>query len=232
MRLDKYLAHAGVGTRKQVKILIRKKHIRVNGVICNKDDAKINEFEDKVCIDGEDIQYQSVVYLMLNKPKGVVSATKDNVYPTVFDCIDAHLPKGCFPVGRLDVDTEGLVIICNNGKLAHDILSPKKHVDKVYEVETSKKITQTAVKQLEEGSILLDGILLKPAHVERLDDTHMRLTICEGKFHQVKRMFLATDNEVVYLKRIRIGNLALDDTLQVGEWRYLHDEEIEGLLHG
>lgn len=230
MRLDKYLAHAGIGTRKEVKMLIRKKHICVNGIVCAKDDTKINEKKDTITFDGEDVSYEPIVYIMLNKPKGVVSATIDEFHATVFDCIDAILPNDCFPVGRLDIDTEGLIFICNNGKLGHDLLSPKKHVDKTYYVALDHALNNEHIKMLESGTIVLDDVCIQPACVEVIDDTHIYLTICEGKYHQIKRMMHAVGNEVVYLKRIRMGNLYLDESLQPGEWRYLHDEEVALLL--
>lgn len=229
MRLDKYLAHAGIGTRKEVKLLIRKKHICVNGVVCVKDDTKINEHEDVITLDGEDVSYESIVYIMMNKPQGVVSATIDDMHATVFDCIDAILPNDCFPVGRLDIDTEGLLLICNDGKLGHDLLSPKKHVDKTYFVELDHVLRDEDIKKLESGTIVLDDVCLQPARVEVIDDTHIHLTIREGKYHQVKRMMHAVDNEVVFLKRIRMGSLTLDESLEPGEWRYLSDEEVEAL---
>lgn len=229
MRLDKYLAHAGIGTRKEVKQLIRKKHICVNGKICSKDDVHIQEDSDIVSLDGANITYQSIVYIMLNKPKGVISATMDELHATVFDCIDAILPNDCFPVGRLDIDTEGLLLICNDGKLAHDLLSPRKHVDKTYYVEIDHALTNADKERLENGSIVLDDVNLKEASVEQIDTCSLYLTIKEGKYHQVKRMLEAVDNEVVYLKRVRMGSLRLDEQLAVGEWRYLHDDEIEDL---
>ena len=226
MRLDKYLAHAGIGTRKEVKLLIRKKHICVNGEICTKDDTHIDENHDQITFDGEDISYESVVYLMLYKPAGVISATIDDMHATVFDCIDALLPTDCFPVGRLDIDTEGLLLITNDGKLAHDLLSPKKHVMKTYYVEAQEPLTQEDLNLLESGTIVLDDEVLQPAKAERIDDTHIHLSIQEGKYHQVKRMFHAVHNEVVYLKRITMGPLSLDEQLALGEWRYLSDEEV------
>lgn len=226
MRLDKYLAHAGIGTRKQVKLLIRKKHICVNGSICNKDDTKIREYEDRITLDGEDITYEPKVYIMLNKPQGVVCATVDELHATVFDCIDALLPKDCFSVGRLDIDTEGLLLICNDGKLAHALLSPKKHVDKTYDVTMAHALSPQDIHKLESGTIRLDEVYIQPAQVEYIDSTFLRLTIREGKFHQVKRMLHAVDNEVLHLKRIRMGTLVLDHDLQPGAWRYLTKQEI------
>lgn len=229
MRLDKYLAHAGIGTRKQVKLLIRKKHICVNGIICNKDDTKIHEQVDRITLDGEDITYEPKVYIMLHKPQGVVCATVDELHTTVFECIDAILPNDCFPVGRLDIDTEGLLLICNDGKLAHALLSPKKHVDKTYEVTMAHALSYQDIHKLESGTIRLDEGCIQPAVVEYVDSTFLRLTIQEGRFHQVKRMLHAVNNEVLHLKRIRMGTLVLDCDLQPGTWRYLTKQEIAQL---
>lgn len=229
MRLDKYLAHAQVGTRKEVKLLIRKKHVTVNGEIVIKDDVHIDEVHDVVCVDGEEIYYETMVYLMLNKPSGVISATVDEVHETVLDCIGASLPKDCFPVGRLDIDTEGLLLITNDGKLSHFLLSPKHHVKKTYYVEMKNILSKEDIEILENGSIVLYEKVIKPAKVEVIDDYHCYLTIEEGRYHQVKRMMSAVGNEVLYLKRISMGSLRLDENLQTGEWRWLSEEEVQAL---
>lgn len=230
MRLDKYLAHAGLGSRKELKQLIRKGHVSINDVICKKDDMHIQE-EDIISLDGEVIRYQSVVYIMLNKPSDVVSATSDDRYPTVLDCIDEMIPKDCFPVGRLDLDSEGLLLITNDGVLAHDVLSPKKHVDKTYYVELEHALSDEDIALLESGTIVLDQNVLQCAHVKVIDDVIIHITIREGKYHQVKRMMEAVKNKVLYLKRISMGPLCLDETLAKGEWRYLSDEELASLKH-
>lgn len=229
MRLDKYLAHAGAGSRKEVKQWIRKRRVFVNGELCTKDDLHIDEVHDRITLDDQLVSYQKSVYVMLNKPKGVVSAVSDSTHHTVMDCIDAYLPMDCFPVGRLDIDTEGLLLICNDGKLAHDLLSPKKHVHKTYYVQLKNALQDIDITVLESGTLILDGTKLQPAKVERFDEFHVCITICEGKYHQVKRMFHAVHNEVVYLKRLSMGSLTLDSTLKSGEWRYLLEEEIEAL---
>lgn len=228
MRLDKYLAHAGLGSRKELKQLIRKGHVSINDVVCKKDDIHI-QHEDIITLDGEVISYQSVVYIMLNKPKDVVSATSDDRYPTVLDCIDAMIPNDCFPVGRLDLDTEGLLLITNDGTLAHDLLSPKKHVDKTYYVEIEHALCREDIDLLEGGTIVLDQNILQPAHVEVVSDRVIHITIREGKYHQVKRMLEAVNNKVTYLKRISMGPLSLDETLANGEWRYLSEQELASL---
>lgn len=229
MRLDKYLTHAGIGSRKEVKQYIRKGRVCVNGKLCKKDDTHIDETMDTIIFDGQMVEYQSTVYIMMNKPKGVVSATEDAYYETVMDLIDAPIPKDCFPVGRLDIDTEGLLLICNNGKLAHELLSPKKHVDKKYYTEIDAPLTEEDIHILTTGQIVLDDRKLQPATIEILQDNALYLTIHEGIYHQVKRMMEAVGHKVVYLKRVQMGNLELDETLEPGEWRYIRDDELRKL---
>ena len=228
MRLDKFLAHAGIGTRKEVKEFIRKKRVSVNGVIQKKDDVKIDELKDEVCGDGEVIRYQQFVYYMLNKPQGVVSATVDSQYKTVLECFDCYLPDDVFPVGRLDIDTEGLLLISNDGQLAHRLLSLKYHVDKTYYVKCEKEITDEMVKGLSQ-TIELKEEVYQPGVVEVISKDELYLTIQEGKFHQVKRMLHHVGNEVVFLKRVSFGPLKLDESLLPGEYRELSEEEIERL---
>jgi len=228
MRLDKLLAHAGYGTRKEVKALIKAKLVSVNGAAALKDKQQIDEFHDIVCVDGEPIQYAKFQFIMMNKPAGVICANRDDYHETIMDHFETFIGTDMFPVGRLDIDTEGLVLICNDGKLAHRLLSPKHHVDKCYEVHLEKPIDDEQLTKLSEPLDLGDFIT-QPAQYEVLSDTCIRLVIQEGKFHQVKRMMKAVDNEVVYLKRLRFGPLILDDTLEVGEWRYLTQSETEAL---
>ena len=229
MRLDKYLSHAGIGTRKEVKQLIRKKHVEVNGVLVSKDDTHV-ELDDEIMVDGEIIYYEPFVYLMLNKPNGVISATEDGEHQTVLDCFEGiTLPKGCFPVGRLDIDTEGLLLISNDGQLAHRLLSPKHHVAKTYYVEHEKSVSEKDIETLCNGSIIIDDKPVLEAAFEVIDEYASYLTIEEGRFHQVKRMFHAIDNEVLYLQRITMGPLVLDEDLAVGDWRPLSEEEIAAL---
>lgn len=230
MRLDKYLAYAGFGTRKEVKKMIRGKRVEVNGKICIKDDMHIDEQNDQVRVDDMDVTYTSQVYIMLNKPQGVISATQDAMHETVLDCIEDILPKDVFPVGRLDIDTEGLLLICNDGKLAHSLLAPKKHVSKRYYIELDHSISDEDINELKEG-ITIDEDLCVPGKITRIADDCIEMEIFEGKYHQVKRMMHAIRNEVVYLKRVQMGDLVLDETLEPGEYRYLSDEEIE-LLKG
>lgn len=227
-RLDKLLAHSGFGTRKEVKQLIKAKRISVNDSYQVKESMQIDEARDVVCVDDEVISYQKVSYLMLHKPDGVISATIDANHQTVMDCIEAFVGKDMFPVGRLDIDTEGLLLICNDGKLAHQLLSPKKHVKKVYYVELAHSLSIQDIQQLETG-IDLGDFTTQGAIVKGLSDCAIELTIYEGKFHQIKRMMEALDNHVVYLKRIQMGPLLLDKTLAPGEWRFLEEAEILAL---
>lgn len=226
IRLDKCLCHLGYGTRKDVKQIIRSKEVMINGVIVTKEDTKFDEENDVLIVQGIQVRYQEFVYIMLNKPQNVISATEDNVHATVLDCI-GDVTKGLFPVGRLDIDTVGLCLITNDGKLSHSLLSPKKHVNKTYYVEISKPLTEEHIKLLESG-ITIDGDeLCKPAIVKVIDDHSLELTISEGKYHQIKRMMVACDSEVTYLKRLTIGSLVLDNTLEEGDWRYCTEEEVE-----
>lgn len=229
IRLDKFLAHAGLGTRKEVKQLIRSKRIKVNDQLVRNDDLKINENQDVVMLDDEPISYEQTIYMMLNKPAGVISATFDEKQATVMNCFDEFIPLDAFPVGRLDIDTEGLLLITNDGALAHELLAPKKHVDKVYYVKLKEMISDEGIKALEAGIQINDEECCAPASVKQLSDTEIELTIHEGKFHQVKRMMHAIDNEVLYLKRLRMGTLKLDETLKCGEYRPLTKEEINEL---
>ena len=228
MRLDKYLAHAGFGTRKQVKEFVRKGYVLVNDVVVKKDDIKIDEKKDVVVVDGQVVEFEQDVYIMLNKPQGVISATEDDRYETVLDCIGTAR-NDLFPVGRLDIDTEGLLLITNDGVLAHDLLSPKKHVDKIYEVHLDQPWNPEFEKEIEKGIRINDEEVCLPATVEQIDQKILLLTITEGKFHQVKRMMHACDNEVIFLKRLTMGPLHLDEDLEPGQWRPCTEEEISAL---
>lgn len=229
MRLDKYLAHANYGTRREVKKIIRSGWVSVNDQIVKNDDFKIDENKDIICVDNEQVIYQQFYYIMLNKPNGYVSATIDDRYPTVIDLIYEDYALDLFPVGRLDLDTEGLLLLTNDGSLSHELLSPKKHVDKEYYVELEKDFNDQDIKTLEAGVAINDQEVCKEAKVKRIDNNKMMLIIQEGKYHQVKRMMHAIDNEVTYLKRVRMGSLKLDETLPLGEYRALNEEEIKML---
>lgn len=234
MRLDKYLAEMGVGTRQEVKKQIRQGKVTVNGTVVKAADTKIDETCDVVTIGGRNISYVSYEYYMLNKPGGVVSATEDRRDTTVIDLIKDKKRKDLFPVGRLDKDTEGLLLITNDGDLAHRLLAPKKHVDKVYYAKIDGMVTEEDVKRFAEGIDIgaEEEEMTRPAKLDIMksaEESEIRLTIHEGKFHQVKRMFLAVGKEVTYLKRERMGTLCLDENLKPGEYRLLTEEEIENV---
>ncbi|MCE4956387.1 pseudouridine synthase [Macrococcoides caseolyticum] len=231
MRLDKYLSNHGVGSRKDVKSLLKKKVIAVNDEIVTKADIKIDPDQDKITVQGEVIHFEPFIYLMLNKPAGVVSSTQDKD-KTVIDLIDGLEHYDLHPVGRLDKDTEGLLILTNDGQFTHDVLSPKKHVNKTYYAKISGIVTQDTVLQFKQGVTLDDGYHTMPGELKILavDDvqktSEIELVIQEGKFHQVKRMFLAHGMKVTYLKRIKMGNLTLDETLLPGEYKTLTPEAL------
>lgn len=234
MRLDKYLAEMGVGTRQEVKKQIRQGKAAVNGTVVKAADTKIDETSDEVTISGRNISCVSYEYYMLNKPAGVVSATEDRRDTTVIDLIKEKKRKDLFPVGRLDKDTEGLLLITNDGDLAHRLLAPKKHVDKVYYAKIDGMVTEEDVKRFAEGIDIgaEEEEMTRPAKLDIMksaEESEIRLTIHEGKFHQVKRMFLAVGKEVTYLKRERMGTLCLDENLKPGEYRLLTEEEIENV---
>lgn len=232
MRLDKYLSIAGMGSRKDVKKIIRQKRVKINGAVSVDDDVHIDPYTDQIWVDDQILEVVLDVYIMLNKPQGVVSATSDELHKTVLECIEYTLPPGCFPVGRLDIDTEGLLLITNDGELSHRLLSPKRKVDKVYYVECRDIIDDNTVEKLQSGVDIDDETLTLPAQVEMLSEISMNLTIREGRYHQVKRMLSACGNHVTYLKRIKMGPLSLDDDLALGSWRFLSETEVEQLKKG
>lgn len=235
IRLDKYLADMGIGTRTEVKQLIKKGKVSVDGIVVKKPETRIDEDISLVQAYGKALSYVRWEYYMLNKPAGVVSATEDGRDKTVIDLIDSRRRKDLFPVGRLDKDTEGLLLITNDGALAHRLLSPKKHVDKTYFAKVKGLVTADTVQRFGEGLNIGAGDveMTMPAKLEIIqsgDISLIRLTIQEGKFHQVKRMFQAVGMEVLYLKREAMGTLLLDETLALGEYRELTKEELEKLL--
>jgi 16S rRNA pseudouridine516 synthase len=220
-----------LGTRSQVKEYIKKGEVTVNSTVIKTPDYKIYENKDSIIFRGNKLTFEKYVYYMLNKPQGVVSATKDNTADTVLSLIkDDTNKKDLFPVGRLDKDTEGLLIITNDGELAHRLLSPKKHVDKTYLVGIRDVLLENQLKVLQCGVDIGDDKPTAPAKVEIVSEHEILLTIHEGRFHQVKRMLKAVDNEVISLKRIKFGNLSLDESLSAGESRRLTDMEVN-LLH-
>lgn len=225
MRLDKFLADMGYGTRNEIKKMIRKGFVEIDGQVIKKADTNVDE-STIVYFDGERIEYIAYEYYLLNKPAGYVTATKDNAHPVVMELIES-VRKDLVPVGRLDKDTEGVLLITNDGDLNHALLSPKRHVDKTYYVETERPLPDMA-KQIFSESIRFDDFTSKPADYEQISDTSAYLTIHEGKYHQVKRMFEYIGCPVTYLKRIRFGNLTLDG-LETGEYRSLTEKEIDQL---
>lgn len=233
MRLDKYLTEMNIGTRSQVKEYIRQKQVTVNGNSNVKPEEKIDPEADEVLFRGQKLCFEKVQYFILNKPQGVVSATKDALSETVLALLPGDARKDLFPVGRLDKDTEGLLLISNDGALAHQLLSPKKHVEKTYLVKTRKEVSDEALQRLCEGVDIGEETPTLPAMAIRVSERSdpeghwIHLTISEGRYHQVKRMLEAVDNEVLFLKRIRFGPLCLDRNLPTGLARRLTGEEIE-----
>lgn len=230
-RLDKVLSNLGYGSRKEIKQAVRKGLIEVNGELVKDNGMQVDPEIDRIIVNGEEIFYRKFIYLMMNKPDGVVSATVDNRDETVVDLLEVeHQVFNPFPVGRLDKDTVGLLFLTNDGELNHRLISPKWKVDKVYYAKIDKKVTEDDVNKFKKGITLDDGYLCKEAKLEILKATdegsEVEVTIQEGKFHQVKRMFEAVGKEVVYLKRIEFGTLKLDEDLEEGEYRELTDEEL------
>lgn len=238
MRLDKFLANSRIGTRKEVKIILKKGKIKVNEKIVKDAKMQVDEIKDDVKLEGEKITYKPFVYIMMNKPSGVISATEDGKHKTVIDLLcEKYKNYKVFPVGRLDIDTEGLLLLTNDGVLAHNLLSPKKHVDKKYYVELKEPLTIEKKKILENGIKLEENFVTKKAKIEIIDKDEdievnsVFITISEGKFHQVKRMFKFVENEVLYLKRVKMGKLLLPEDLKLGEYRELSEEEMNLILN-
>lgn len=231
IRLDKYLADLNYGTRSEIKANIKKGQALVNGEKITSSDYKVLPSQDKVMYMGEVVSYVDKEYYMLNKPQNVVSATRDDKYQTVLDLIEQKKRKDLFPVGRLDIDTEGLLIITNDGMLSHQLLSPKKHVSKTYFAKVAGKVTNEHISLFKEGLKVDEEFQALPADLvikeSSENESEILLTICEGKFHQVKRMFEAIGCKVTYLKRISMGSLKLDEALKLGEYRPLTKEEIK-----
>ncbi len=231
MRIDKVLANLGYGSRKEVKKLLKDGAVKVNGEFIKDAKQHVNPKKDLITFNGEEIQYREFIYLMMNKPPGVISATEDSHEETVIDLLEAEdLVFEPFPVGRLDKDTEGLLLLTNDGQLSHRLLSPKQHVPKTYFAVIEGEVTEQDIVSFKQGVTLDDGYKTKPGKLVIVKSgltSDIELTITEGKFHQVKRMFLAVGKRVVYLKRISMGPLQLDETLELGEYRELTDEEID-----
>ena len=236
MRLDKYLVACAVGSRTEVKNFLKAGRVTVNGKKEKSAKLQINEDTDEIYFDGQKLDYEEFVYYMMNKPQGVISATEDPKHKTVLDLLDdLARSKEVFPVGRLDIDTHGLLLLTNDGKLAHALLSPKRHVEKTYLALVKGMMTNADVETFAQG-IPLKDFTCQPAKLALVSvDTEkhqslVRVTIAEGKFHQVKRMVAYCGKEVVDLQRLTMGTLTLDEALKRGEWRRLSKEELEGLL--
>jgi len=232
MRLDKFLTELGIGTRSEVKKILKSGQITVNGTPVKKPEEKIDEAKDIVTYQGKVLSYEQFEYYMFHKPAGCVTAVSDAHHKTVMDYMKDLTRKDLNPVGRLDIDTEGLLLITNDGMLSHELLSPAKHVPKTYFAKVEGVVTEDDVNLFAEGVDIGEKKPTKPAALKILvSDTvsEIELTISEGKFHQVKRMFEAVDKKVVYLKRLSMGSLILDEKLAPGEYRALTEDEIEGL---
>lgn len=234
MRIDKMLANIGYGSRKDVKKLLKSGAVKVDGVIIKDAKQHVDPENQLVTVYGEEVEYREFIYLMMNKPPGILSATEDDRQETVVDILqEEDQIFDPFPVGRLDKDTEGLLLLTNDGQLAHRLLSPKKHVPKTYFARISGEVTNEDIEAFSKGVTLEDGYHTKPGHLVILSSgpiSEIELTITEGKFHQVKRMFEAVGKKVTYLKRLTMANLVLDETLELGEYRELTEEELEALM--
>lgn len=231
LRIDKVLSNVGYGSRAEIKRYCKYGIITVNGEVVNNPGLQVDPENDEIIFDGDAVNYREFVYIMLNKPDGYISATFDKFDPIVLDLIDpSYLAFEPFPVGRLDKDTEGLLVLTNDGKLSHRVLSPKKHVPKTYYAKIEGIVTEEDIKAFKKGVVLDDGYETMPAQLEILKSdeiSEIELTIHEGKFHQVKRMFESVGKKVVYLKRLSMGKLKLDETLALGEYRELTEEEVK-----
>ena len=231
LRIDKILSNLGYGSRAELKVYCKKGMVKVNDKVISNPGTQVDTDVDKIEFNNEVVNYREFVYIMMNKPDGYLSATFDKRDPIVLDLIDSsYLAFEPFPVGRLDKDTEGLLVLTNDGQLAHRVLSPKKHVPKTYYAKIEGKVTEEDIKAFEEGVTLDDGYETMPAQLKILksdDLSEIELTIHEGKFHQVKRMFESVGKKVVYLKRLSMGKLMLDENLGLGEYRELTDEEVK-----
>lgn len=243
-RIDKLLAHEGFGSRKDIKRLLRISEVLVNGKQIFDPGTQINPDADTITIDGEEIDLHQHIYLMMNKPKHTISSNKDGEHQTVFDLLDEdmhtpYLQDKLHLIGRLDMDTEGLLLFTTDGELTHRLISPKSHINKTYYCELEhpesdeykKVITSQFADGIEVGPEDNEpGFRCEPAQIKWLSDDKAELTIYEGKYHQVKRMFAAVGNKITYLKRISMGHLQLDKTLEPGEYKFLDDEDLEKLV--
>src|SRR5690625_1124248 len=234
MRLDKLIANMGYGSRKEVRALIKSGQVTVNGDVIKNNAQHVKPKEDIVMVNVKEVNYQKYIYIMMNKPPGYISATEDNYEQTVVDLLpEKYKIFNPFPVGRLDKDTEGLLLLTNNGQLAHHLTSPNKEIEKTYYAKINNFINESDISDFEKGVTLDDGYKTKPAKLEILTRgtmSEIELTITEGKFHQVKRMFQAVGKEVIYLRRERMGELYLDESLPLGSYRELNKKELNDCL--
>lgn len=228
LRLDKYLCDMKLGSRSNIKEHIKKGHIAVNGITIKKPEYKV-DYTDIIEFDGQRIIYQEFFYYMLNKPAGYVSATNDEKDKTVMELLGSDLREDLFPIGRLDKDTEGLLLISNDGELAHNLLSPKKHVEKCYFVRLDQPIDEKQIKLIEDGIDIGDDKITKTSKITDVCGNELTICITEGRYHQVKRMFQAVGRKVIFLKRVSMGPVSLDSLLKTGEYRPLSEKEIESL---
>lgn len=227
LRLDRMLAGEGFGSRKEIKQMLGKGAVTVNGICASRPELKINTEMDRVCVFGKSVGYRQYFYIMMNKPAGIISASNDPREKTVLDLLPENLRRhGLFPAGRLDRDTEGFLLITDDGNFAHDILSPKKHVSKQYIADIDSPVTPEEIKKFENGLEIDGGFKCLPAKLEVVEGTRVHITIFEGKFHQIKRMFETLGHKVLYLKRTDMGGLHLDNSLKPGQAREITEEEL------
>ena len=227
-RLDKFLCDLNIGTRSQVKVFIQKGQVTVNDEIIKKPEHKVFE-NDTVCFQGQALSGKQYAYYMLHKPAGIISATEDKLQATVIDYFKEEPCKNLYPVGRLDKDTEGLLLITNDGEMGHRLLSPRHHIPKTYYVELAHSVNDEQIHLLETGIDIGEKKLTLPAKIQTITGNTLYITITEGKFHQIKRMFEVVENKVMYLKRISMGELSLDESLPKGQYRRLTQDEISYL---
>lgn len=233
IRLDKFICDNSEFTRSQIKKLVREGGVKINSACAESPDIKIDPEKDRITVSGREILYRKFVYIMLNKPQGVVSATEDRKEKTVVDLIDGELRhRKLFPAGRLDKDTVGFVLLTDDGEFAHRILSPKNHIEKTYIAKTDRPCDESVIKAFEQGARLSDGSVCLKAKLRFLDEEGYvsEVKICEGMYHQIKRMFASCGRKVVYLERVKMGGLSLDPNLERGCWRELNTTEIDMML--
>ncbi len=229
-RIDKILTSQNIATRSEAKALIRKKLVKANGLTVQRPEEKFDPGETEITVNGIRLEYKEHLYIMMNKPAGILSASRDKCEKTVIDLLPQNMQRdGLFPAGRLDRDTEGFILITDDGELAHKMLSPKSHVYKLYEAECDRILTADDVKYFSDG-ITIGKISFLPAEMKLTGEKTALVEICEGKFHQIKKMFQSAGAEVLHLKRLRIGQVFLDNKLLPGQWRELSDKEIMNLL--